>query len=86
MILSWHERILVGGGGSRFTGHKKALSTFFVCGFYSSTYFPEVQWFMTKKTIIFEGSGGGAPFSRRDLLFQGGGGGGKIAFFLYNPV
>ena len=36
----------------------------FVFFFYSSAYFTEVKWLISKKTIIFQGSRGGPTFSR----------------------
>ena len=41
--------------------------------FFSSAYFTEVRWLISKKTIIFQGSRGGLTFSR------GGGGGGNLS-------
>ena len=47
--------------------------------FWSSTYFIEVNWFISKKILIFHGSRGGPsilPVVRMDSnFFQGGGGG-----------
>ena len=50
----------------------KKLSFFWGVG--SSAFFTEVKWLILKKTIIFQGSGGGLTFSR--------GRGGPIAYFL----
>ena len=61
-----------GGGGVQVNLTKKALTTFFLF-FYSSTYFTEVKWLISKKTIMFQGSGGGPLFSRGVLIFPGGG-------------
>ena len=66
------------GGGVQVNLTKEAL-TFFLF-FLSSAYFTEVKWLISKKTIIFQGSGGG-------LLFPGGGsnffqGGVPIAYSL----
>ena len=59
-----------GGGGGPGQSLKKAQTTFFFFLFflYSSAYFTEVKWLISKKTIIFQGSRGGPTFSR------GGGG------------
>ena len=61
------------GGGVRVNLTKKSPDDVF---FWSSAYFTEVKWLISKKTIIFQGSGGGPTFSR------GGGGGGPIAYTL----
>ena len=61
-----------GGGGVRVNLTKKAL-TF-------SAYFTEVKWFISKKTIIFQGSRGGPTFSRGGPTFSRGGG--PIAYTL----
>ena len=63
---------------------KKALTTLFVCFCFllfskSSAYFTEVKWLISKKNIIFQGSGGGPNFSTGAQLFPGGG---PIAYFL----
>ena len=62
--------------------NKKTPTTFFfVLFFKSSAYFTEVKWLIPKKTIIFQGFGGGPTFSRRVQRFPGGGGGGSNCFF-----
>ena len=55
-------------GGGPGQSDKTALTTFFLA------YFTEVKWLISKKTIIFQGSGGGPTFSR--------GGGGPMAYSL----
>ena len=72
-----------GGGGVQVNLSKKLRQRFFFFLFflYSSAYFTEVKWLISKKTIIFQGSRGGPTFSR------GGGGaqlfpGGPIAYSL----
>ena len=62
-----------GGGGGGVQVHlvyeKKLRQRFvFKLFFYTPTYFTEVQWLLSKKTIICQGSSGGGFFSR------GGGG------------
>ena len=55
--------------------------TFF---FKSSAYFTEVKWLISKKTIIFQGSGGVQHFPGGPTFSGGGGGGGggPIAYSL----
>ena len=60
--------IFVRGGGPG-QSDKKALTSSF---FYSSVYFTEVKWLISKKTIIFQGSRGGPTFSRGVQHFPGG--------------
>ena len=45
--------------------------------FQSSAYFTEVNWSISKKSIIFQSSRGGSIFSRGwgSIFFRGGGGG-----------
>ena len=56
------------------------------CVFFKSlTYFTEVQWFISKKIIIFKGSRGTPTFFPRgggSNFFKGGGGEGPIAYSL----
>ena len=54
-----------GGGGGQGQSDKTSPDIVF---FWSSAYFTEVKWLISKKTIIFQGSRGGQTFSR------GGGG------------
>ena len=71
------------GVGSRpiWQTDKKALTTFFFFFFsWSSAYFKEVKWSISKKSIIFQGSRGGPTFSRGVQLFPGGGGGSNCLF------
>ena len=61
--LAFHARIQdfsSGGEGVPGQSDEKALTTFFL----SSTYFTEVKWLTSKKTIIFHGSREGPTFSR----------------------
>ena len=58
-----------GGGGVRVNLTKKSPDNVF---FQSSTYFTEVKWLISKKTIFFHGSREGPTFSR---------GGGESNFF-----
>ena len=64
-----------GGGPGQSDKKKEALTTlFFVFVFcsYSSAYFTEVKWSISKKSIIFQGSRGGPIFSRGvSNFFQG---------------
>ena len=62
-----------GGGGVNINLPKKALTTLFFSK--SSAYFTEVKWLISKKNVIFQGSGGGPNFSRGggSNIFQGGG-------------
>ena len=79
--------IFVGGGGGRGGGfrsiwHKKQrlLLIFFLV----LNLFTEVQWLLSKTTIIFQGSSGVDHFPRGSNFFQGGGG--VQLFFPYtNP-
>ena len=57
------------GGGSRSVWPKKDLTRFF---FYSSAYFTEVKWSISKKSIIFQGSRGDPTFPRGVQHFPGG--------------
>ena len=59
-----------GGGGGPGQSDKKSSDVF--CFFLSSAYFTEVKWSLSKKSIIFQGSGGGPTFSRVVQLFPGG--------------
>ena len=68
--------IFGGGGGVQVNLTKKLLR--FFCFFWSSAYFTEVKWLISKKTIIFQGSRVGPTFSRGVQLFPGG----PIAYFL----
>ena len=54
--------------------HFPGGSNFFQGGLiaYSSAYFTEVKWSISKKSIIFQGSRGGPTFSRGVQLFPGG--------------
>ena len=61
-----------GWGGPGQSDKKSSDNRFFQ----SSAYFTEVKWFISKKTIIFQGSRGGPTFSREVQLFPAGGGGG----------
>ena len=87
--VSCHARIQEfssegGGEGGPRQSDKKALTTLFVCCccfffllfLLSSAYFTEVKWLISKKIIIFQGSGGGLKFSRGggSNFFHGGGG------------
>ena len=69
-----------GGGGPRHVNlTKKALTFLFFFLFffsYSFAFLIEVKWLISKKNIIFQGSGGGTHFSRGGggvRLFPGGG-------------
>ena len=69
------------GGGPRQSDKKKLWQRCFSLLFFllfskSSACFTEVKWLISKRNIIFQGSGGGPNFSR------GGGGGGAIAYSL----
>ena len=81
MIHTRIQEFLSGGGGDQVhLAYKKAVTTFFL--FFFSTYFIEVQWLLSKKTIICQGSTGA-------IHFPGGGGGptfyrGFNCFFPYN--
>ena len=73
----------VGGGGPGQSEKK-------IDGFFSSGYFTEVKWLISKKIIIFQGSrgvqhfpggGGGPTFSRGGVRFFPGGGGWSNCLF-----
>ena len=64
------------GGGGGVQSDKKALTTFLFVLYLVLTYFTEVKWLISKKTIIFQGSRGGSTFSRGSNFFPGGGEGG----------
>ena len=73
-----------GGGGGPRQSDKKNLTALFVCFCFllfskSSAYFTEVKWLISKRNIIFQGSGGGPNFSR------GGGGGWQLLTPYRNP-
>ena len=55
-----------GGGGVHVNLTKKALTTLFFFGLFSKSfaYLTEVKWLISKKNIIFQGSGEGTNFSR----------------------
>ena len=62
---------------------KKADVFFFFFLFFffkSSAYFTEVKWSISKKSITFQGSGGGPTFSRGGPTFSRGGGGSNCLF------
>ena len=65
-----------GGGGGPRQSDKKKHSDSVVC----SAYFTEVKWLISKRNIIFQGSGGGPNFSR-----GGEGGGGQSLNPYRNP-
>ena len=73
-----------GGGGPRQSDKKNSDSVvclffFFLLFFLSPlAYFTEVKWLISKRNIIFQGSGGGPNFSR-------GGGGGGVGGQLLSP-
>ena len=74
-----------GGGVSRSIWHiiKKKLWQRFLFYFYffkSLTYFTDAQWFVSKKTIICQGSSGGGTFSKGGSNFIQGGGGSNCFF------
>ena len=58
-----------GGGGGPGQSDKKSSDNVF----WSSAYFTEVKWSISKKSFIFQGSRWGPTFSRGSNLFQGGG-------------
>ena len=56
-----------GEGGPGQSDQKSSNNVFFVffyVFFWSSAYFKEVKWSISKKSIIFQGSRGGPTFSR----------------------
>ena len=59
-------------GGPGQSDKKKALTTFFFFFFFFFSYFTEVKWSISKKSITFQGSRGGPIFSRGVQLFPGG--------------
>ena len=64
-----------GGGASRSIWHKKSSDNVLFNLFYFFS--PQLilqksmEWFLSKKTIIFQGSNGGGTFSRGSNFFQG---------------
>ena len=74
-----------GGGGVHVNLTKKNADSvvylvLFFCFFFSlRLIFSEVKWLISKRNIIFQGSGGGPNFSR------GGGGGGQLLSPYRNP-
>ena len=62
--FSSHVRIQEFSSGGQDQSDKKKLS--------SSSYFTEVKWLISKKTIIVQGSRGGQTVSRGSNFFQGG--------------
>ena len=85
-----------GGGGSRADCQKTALTLFFGAYFgplLILRFTVDNQWFISKKTIVFQGFRGAATFSRGGgQLFPGQGvqlfrgGGGSKCKFLWNPI
>ena len=75
MIHARIQEFSSGGGKGGVQVHlayiKKALTAFFFYSFKSSIYFTEVQWLLSKKTIICQGSSGGGTFSRGSNFLQG---------------
>ena len=65
-----------GGGGGRGArqSDKKALTALFVCLFFCFFLSPRLSLQISKKNIIFQGSGGGPNFLGGSNFFQGGGG------------
>ena len=57
-----------GGGGGPGQSDKKALTTIFLV----LSYFTEVKWSISKKSIVFQGSRWGPIFSRGVQLFPEG--------------
>ena len=87
MIMRGSRNFCWGGGGVRSIRHKKALTMFF---FYFFLFFsPQLILqnssgyihVLSKKTIIFQGSSGGGPFSWGPT-FSGWGWGGSNCLFL----
>ena len=78
-----------GSKNSRPGGWIQGVSAIKIFFFWSSTYFIEVNWFISKKILIFHGSRGGPsilPVVRMDSnFFQGGGGGGGVSRCLIIP-
>ena len=66
------------GGPGQFDKKSSDYVFFLFCFFWSSAYFTEVKWSISKKSIIFQGSRGGPTFSRGG---GGGGGGGSNSLF-----